>query len=95
MNLEVELGTGYRAAGCRGCGRVFTCVTAFDAHQRLTRQGLVCLNPVEIGLHRKATGRWGWKSTDYSFVRQLENSSTASSRGANATALVSQDSQAC
>lgn len=59
--LEVELGTDKRAAGCRGCGRVFTSVTAFDMHQRFTRQGLVCLDPATLKLERKPNGQWGCK----------------------------------
>jgi hypothetical protein len=62
--LEVPLGTGTSAAGCRSCGRVFTGVTAFDRHQRLTKTGLVCLDPADIGLERKPSGQWGQKMTD-------------------------------
>lgn len=93
--LEVELGSGHAAAGCRGCGKVFTCVTAFDAHQRMTRGGVVCLLPSVVGLVRKPSGKWGWKGTDYSFVRQLENSEAGKRSGVNGMSLVSPVGAAC
>lgn len=58
--LEVSLGTGKRACGCRGCGRVFTSLSGFDKHQRMRDGGSVCLDPLTVGLERKSSGRWGF-----------------------------------
>ena len=60
MELEVPLGGGLNASGCRGCGRVFTGITAFDRHQRWTDGRLTCLDPATTGLERKRNGHWGW-----------------------------------
>lgn len=70
---EVELPPGKGSAGCRGCGEVFTCVSAFDHHQRLRPEdqggGVICLDPEECGLvlyEREAKDGgdpwllWGW-----------------------------------
>lgn len=94
--LEVELGTGYAAAGCRACGRVFTCVTAFDAHQRLDRTtGLVCLDPATVGLVRKQSGKWGWKGDSRLASRLAHFNSGARISGVNSVTLVSSGGQAC
>jgi hypothetical protein len=70
MQLEVPLGQSLTAAGCRGCGRVFTTVGAFDKHQRLADGGVTCLDPAAIGLERKPSGIWGYKSDERSRARQ-------------------------
>lgn len=90
MELEVSLGTGHGAAGCRGCGRVFTSDTAFGKHQRLRDGEPVCLDPAEVGLERKPTGRWGWKG---SAARTAQFSEGASHRDANRVRVVSQHPQ--
>ena len=59
MELEVSLGQSQAAAGCRGCGRVFTGITGFDRHQRWADGRLTCLDPATIGMERKADGKWG------------------------------------
>lgn len=66
MKLKASLGSSLKAAGCSGCGEVFTTVRNFDSHQRLTREGVVCLDPAAVGLVRKPDGRWsmpgnGWR----------------------------------
>lgn len=62
--LDAPLGSGTRACGCRGCGRVFTGLTTFDAHQRMNHEGegVLCLNPESLGMEKKASGRWGYPS---------------------------------
>lgn len=63
MKLEVTLGQSHAAAGCRGCGRVFTGVTGFDRHQRLIDGELACLDPAALGMERKPDGKWGKPGT--------------------------------
>lgn len=48
---------------CGQCGRGFTCVSAFDQHQRMTgdeRGTVTCLHPAEVGLHWRDTRTTGW-----------------------------------
>lgn len=56
MELKVPLGTGRQTSGCRGCGEVFTSLTAFDRHHR----GGKCLPPASVGLLERPDGKWGW-----------------------------------
>lgn len=57
MKLKVPLGNGF---GCRGCGEVFTSLTAFDAHQSW-KGGFHCKPPGEsaYGKQRLLQGRDG------------------------------------
>jgi hypothetical protein len=48
--------------GCRGCGRVFAGITAFDRHQRLRDESLQCLDPSTLGMVRRPNGRWALDS---------------------------------
>jgi hypothetical protein len=57
--LKAPLGAGTAAAGCRGCGEVFTTDSNFDRHQRQRDDRLTCMEPRSAGLERKASGRWG------------------------------------
>ena len=52
--LKVPLGHGRQASGCRGCGEVFTSLTAFDRHQRHGH----CTPPPSVGLVQHVNGRW-------------------------------------
>jgi hypothetical protein len=67
----VEIPSGRSAAGCAGCGEVFTCVSAFDHHQTLRPEsdggGVICHTPPTRGLtlyERELKGEiwslWGW-----------------------------------
>ena len=80
MELEVSLGSGHGAAGCRGCGKVFTSNGAFERHQRMRDGESVCLDPAEVGLERKPTGRWGGKA---SAARLAQLNGAADSEAAN------------
>jgi hypothetical protein len=64
MELEVPLGAGRKASGCRACGRVFTSLAGFDKHQRLRNGGVVCLKPEDIGLHKDPNGRYRFPARD-------------------------------
>ena len=46
MLLKMPLPGGTRVSGCRGCGEVFSSLTAFDQHRR----GFQCRLPSECGL---------------------------------------------
>lgn len=50
-------------AECARCGREFTCVSNFDAHQSWTYSlivgaHLVCVNPWVLGMAQNKYGRW-------------------------------------
>lgn len=62
MELKASLGRSLKAAGCSGCGEVFTTVGNFDSHQRWVDRQLTCLPPESVGLVRYAHGRWGMPS---------------------------------
>jgi hypothetical protein len=64
VKLEVPLGQSLAAAGCRGCGSVFTGVTGFDRHQRWIDGVLTCLDPAALGMERKPDGKWGKPGTE-------------------------------
>lgn len=93
--LEVELGTGYAAAGCRSCGKVFTSISAFDKHQRLARGAVVCLNPAYVGLERKPNGRWGQKADSRQKARVARFNDGVSRSRPSLDVLVSSGGQAC
>lgn len=93
--LEVSLGTGFAAAGCRACGKVFTSVTAFDKHQRLVRGAVVCLNPATVGLERKPSGRWGGKTSEDHKARVAHFNDAAKISDTLTTPLVSSGGRAC
>jgi hypothetical protein len=54
--VPVDLPPGRGSCGCRGCGEVFTCLSAFDKHQILIPEdkrgngGVECLDPEARGL---------------------------------------------
>lgn len=51
--MECELPPGKGSCGCRGCGEVFTCLSAFDRHQTHnygTPKPTICHAPDERGL---------------------------------------------
>lgn len=71
MMAMCEIPAGKSVCGCAGCGEVFTCVSAFDKHQRLTPKGNVCLDPESVGLalyERDSKGEiwslWGWPASE-------------------------------
>lgn len=88
MKLNASLGTGLAAAGCSGCGNVFTTVRNFDSHQRFTKDGLVCLDPSAVGLERKPSGRWGMPTTTAGIV---QFATAVSESDQNGSGLVSSD----
>lgn len=59
---------GGRGCLCAKCWQLFTAPTPFDAHQRLTADGVECRDPAEVGLVvlRKHDGHpvWGAPPTD-------------------------------
>jgi len=54
MPLKASLGTGLQTSGCRGCGEVFTGLSAFDRH----RSRGTCLPPVSVSLVQRPDGIW-------------------------------------
>ena len=58
MELKVPLGKGRQVCGCARCGEVFTCLTAFDRHQRLRNGAIACLPPAAAGMTQRKNGRW-------------------------------------
>jgi hypothetical protein len=55
------------ACECAGCGRGFTCESAFDRHQDADydrRPPVICLDPGLRGLKLGRFGRWGWPQTE-------------------------------
>jgi hypothetical protein len=63
----VEIPRGAAVCGCAGCDEIFTCLSAFDRHQTLGPDGLVCHAPAKRGLvvyekttHGEVWGMWGW-----------------------------------
>ena len=56
---EVNIGPGSSRCQCGRCGLAFSSVSAFDKHQRLTKDGsLVCRNPPTLGMVNR-DGFWG------------------------------------
>lgn len=51
------IGEAIRGCHCASCGRSFGGVTAFDRHQTLTADGVVCRDPATLGL-RQSNGTW-------------------------------------
>jgi hypothetical protein len=97
MKLDAELGTGNRAAGCRGCGRVFNGDSLFDLHQRVSEAGTVCIDPETIGMVRKPTGRWSRKSDEANAARVIvlnERSRSEAAYGQPPVSLPTPDSSA-
>lgn len=83
MELEVELGNGKSAAGCRGCGKVFSSDTGFDRHIRQSDTGTVHLDPVDLGMVQRANGHWSLPGNSPVFATQSDLESP------NTTTLVS------
>ena len=58
---------------CARCGRVFTSVSGFDAHQEKhygTDTPVICLDPADVGLTiDNQTGRWHFPETAASRAR--------------------------
>lgn len=53
---------GNRTGHCGQCHRTFEGITVFDAHQRITDEGVVCLEPATVMVHghflREEAGSW-------------------------------------
>ena len=60
-----------RLGCCSGCKRLFTSMSAFDAHRRVT----YCLDPAEVGLEAKTVKQdpsvpaWGFPKGDVVWTR--------------------------
>jgi hypothetical protein len=54
VQLKVPLGTGLQTSGCRGCGEVFTGLSAFDRHRNRGK----CLAPGSVSLVQRPDGIW-------------------------------------
>lgn len=47
--------------GCGSCGRLFTALSGFDAHQSVDyrrKDPVVCQDPASLGMEQNAYGRW-------------------------------------
>ena len=73
VELKVPLGSGRQTSGCRGCGEVFTSITAFDKHWAgwQKRDGK-CQPPANVGLVQGENGRWHFPAADEAKV-ELDN----------------------
>jgi len=89
VKLEVPPGQSLAAAGCRGCGRVFTGVTGFDRHQRWIKGTLTCLDPAAIGMEQKPDGKWGKPATEAGRTRMARFADSVNFSGRPEDSLVS------
>ena len=64
-----------RVGCCSGCKRLFTSMSAFDAHRRVT----YCLGPLEVGLEQKlvksdpGVPAWGFPAGDMTWIKGKED----------------------
>ncbi|MGH2531569.1 MAG: hypothetical protein ACRDJW_04610 [Thermomicrobiales bacterium] len=62
LERSLPIGSDSRCQ-CVGCGRYFSGARAFEAHQRLTRDGdVLCLDPASVGLRIIHSGGFAWWS---------------------------------
>lgn len=51
----------------KGCGRIFSSLSAFDKHQKMNYKDngrtVICTDPAKLGLVER-DGKWGWPQAD-------------------------------
>jgi len=53
---------------CAGeCKLTFTSLGAFDKHQRMTPESVICLPPATVGLEQRDNGVWGFPKGSFTF----------------------------
>ena len=67
---------------CSGCGKNFTCGSAFDKHRigsfsKRTRHCMTTEQMLKAGLIQNSKGDWGWPSSEYQRTRWQKKEESA------------------